>query len=186
MEQSLHLLNCFWNLSPWSVTSECLDVPVSLRSGQFQWMANLRIRVRALREKSEEYTLDFPPPRKDCSFMSPLPSRLSFMSFVMKPLHPLLLRFGDYLLCEGRSWGQSTYLDLDYNCCSGSWHGNQDLGQNSSWPFQGRYICRSPWVDQKMQEGCWDILALVEFADATYDRYNMCGKFNSCDKCNTM
>ncbi len=47
-------------------------------------------------------------------------------------------------LCKGRSWEQSTCFDLDCKQCSGSWHGNQDLGQNSSWLFQVTYICQSP------------------------------------------
>ncbi len=35
----------------------------------------------------------------------------------------------------------------------------------------------------------WDILALVEFADATCDRcnrYNLCDKGNTCDQCDIM
>ena len=98
MVQSLHHLNCLWDLSQWSVTLECLDVHALLRSGQSQWMASLRTIVRALREVLEEYILDFPLPRKDCSFMSPLPGRLLYlgMSFVMKPLPPLLLRLGNH------------------------------------------------------------------------------------------
>jgi hypothetical protein len=64
MEQSLHLLNYLWDQSPWSVTLEYLDVHASLRSGQSQWMASLRIIARALSEASEESTLDFPPTQK--------------------------------------------------------------------------------------------------------------------------
>jgi hypothetical protein len=39
-------------------------------------MASLRIIARALIEASEEYILDFPLHRKDCSFMSLQPGRL--------------------------------------------------------------------------------------------------------------
>jgi hypothetical protein len=90
MAPSIHHLNYLWGVSPWSVTSDLLDAPALLRSGQSQWMANLRIIVKGLRDELGEHTLDFPPLRKVFSFMSPLQGRLSSlgMSFVMKPLHP--------------------------------------------------------------------------------------------------
>ncbi len=73
-----------------------------LRSGQSQWMASLRIIARALSVESEESTLDFPLHRKDCSFISLQPGRLSYlemsyleMSYVMRPLPPLWLKLGD-------------------------------------------------------------------------------------------
>jgi hypothetical protein len=49
-------------------------------------------------EGLEGYILDFPQPKKDCSFMSLLPGRLLFlgMSSVMRHLLPLWLKLGDH------------------------------------------------------------------------------------------
>ncbi len=75
MAQSLHLLNCLWDPSLRSATSEYLDVPVLLKSGQSQWMASLKTTAKVPREELGEYTLDFPQLRKDCYFMFLLPGR---------------------------------------------------------------------------------------------------------------
>jgi hypothetical protein len=49
----------FWDQSPWLVISECLDAPALLRSGQFQWMASMRIKiVREFRDEIGEYVLE--------------------------------------------------------------------------------------------------------------------------------
>ncbi len=78
---------------------------------------------------------------------------------------------------------QSTCLVLGHTQCSDSWHGNQDLGQKSSWLFQRTSICHSLWVYQKIQEGFWDVQIPVEFTDSSCD---MCGISNTCDQCDTI
>jgi len=50
------LMSYLWDLNPMLVILESLDVHVLLRSGQSQWMANLRTIARVHREASEKPT----------------------------------------------------------------------------------------------------------------------------------
>ncbi len=53
--------------SLWILQGLMRNLPAQRGSGQSQWMASLRITARALREELEEFILDFPQPKRDCS-----------------------------------------------------------------------------------------------------------------------